>query len=357
MSHNTKGGYMMKRITAMVVLLSALLIFCASCAPEKPATQSETYYEYFNTVSSVVSYANDTKESFDKISGKVEDMLKEFNFLYDIYHEYSGINNIKTINDKAGIEPVVVDEKIISLIRFGKEMYSLTDGRVNIAMGSVLSLWHDAREGDGKGGHTLPDEEELALASLHTSIDMVIVDEAASTVFLADPDMSLDVGAIAKGYATERIAEALDNDESINADGYALNIGGNIRLIGEKAGGDWRVGITNPDKTSSEPYVKIVKAKDTSIVTSGDYERFFTVDGKNYHHIIDKDTLFPATYHRSVTVITKDSALADALSTALFTMSINDGYELVESLDGVEALWVRTTGDPPFATDGFPIAE
>ncbi|MBR7117002.1 MAG: FAD:protein FMN transferase [Clostridia bacterium] len=346
----------MKKTIAAGVLISLLLLLLSSCTPT-PTPMSKTFYEYFNTESSVISYAADTKESFDKIADKVDGMLREYHRLYDIYHDYSGINNLKTVNDKAGREAVEVDGKIIDLLKLGKEMYTLTGGKVNIAMGSVLSLWHDAREGDGEGNHTLPMDSDLSFASIHTDIDSIVIDEAASTVYISDEHTSIDVGAIAKGYATKMIADALMADESLDANGYALNIGGNIRLIGTKADGDWRIGITNPVKSDSDPYVKIVGVSNTSVVTSGDYERFFTVDGKNYHHIIDPETLYPATYHHSVTVIAEDSALADALSTALFTMNINDGHALVESLDGVEALWVRTTGAEPFSTDGFPAVE
>jgi thiamine biosynthesis lipoprotein len=271
-------------------------------------------------------------------------MLSEYNNLYDIYHDYSGINNLKTVNDKAGVEPVEVDRRIIDLLKFSLEVYELTGGEVNVMMGAVLKLWHDAREGDKNGNHVLPTEDELLLANMHTDIEALVIDEAAGTVYISDPEASLDVGAIAKGYATERIAEALIADTSLSTDGYALNIGGNIRIIGSKRGEDFKIGITNPDKSSDEPYVAMVAVRDTSVVTSGDYERYFTVDGKKYHHVIDKDTLQPSVYFHSVTVITRDSAMADALTTALFSMHINDGYALVESMPGVEAMWVGTNG-------------
>lgn len=344
----------MKRTTAIGVLLSILLLLLCSCSEVPAEPKSRTYYEYFNTESVIISYSGDTDANFAAITERAKKMLGEYHRLFDIYHDYSGISNLKTVNDKAGKEAVEVDGRIIDLLKLGKEMYELTDGRVNIAMGSVLSLWHDARAGDEEGNHTLPKDSDLNFAALHTDISSIVIDEKASTVYISDEHTSIDVGAIAKGYATEKIALALSEDPDLDANGYALNIGGNIRLIGTKADGDWRIGITNPIKTSTDPYVKIVSVSDTSVVTSGDYERFFTVDGKKYHHIIDGSTLYPAEYYHSVTVIAKDSALADALSTALFTMNINDGYELVKSLDGVEALWVRTTGAEPFATEGFP---
>ena len=177
-------------------------------------------------------------------------------------------------------------------------------------------------------------------AAEHTDIGQLIIDEENCTVTLTDPEMTLDVGAIAKGYATERVARFL---EEKGITGYVLNVGGNVRTIGTKPDGSgWVTGIKNP-KDPSTIAVNITIA-DTSCVTSGSYERFFIADGKKYHHIIDPDTLFPAEYFDSVTVITPDSGVADCLSTALFCMSYEEGLKLLESF-GAEALWILPDGE------------
>ena len=354
----------MKKLISIVLLLSVLLTLLASCEQtnpeEKPQgngkTQSATWYEYFGTVSVVQSFAGDSEDSFSATSSRVKELLDNYHRLYDIYHEYSGINNIKTINENAGISPVKVDRAIIEMLKFGIEVYELTDGEVNIMMGAVLRLWHDAREGNGDGTYSLPSDESLIEASMHTSITSLVIDEKESTVFITDPNASLDVGAIAKGYATDKIAEAITSDKSLASDGYVLNIGGNIKMIGSKQGADWRIGITNPDKTSPEKYATMIATRNTSVVTSGDYERYFVVDGKSYHHIIDKDTLYPAKNYHSITIVTESSALADALSTALFCMDKNAGYDFISRLDGVEAYWISTTGNP-VSSPGFPLTD
>ena len=139
-----------------------------------------------------------------------------------------------------------------------------------------------------------------------------------------------------KGYATEKAAQLL---VSMNCSSYVLNIGGNIRIIGtKKDGSGWKTGIKDP--SGDTLYALYLEISDTSCVTSGDYERYYTVEGTRYHHIIDKDTLMPATYFSSITILAKDSGLADALSTALFSMSYEDGRALVDSLEGVEAIWI-----------------
>ena len=359
---------MMKKITTIILIISLLVLSLSSCNPINPGnndpseqtpngpapdgqTRSEVWYDYFATVSNIRSFGPDTDDNFKAVTDKIKTLLAEYHALYDIYFEHTGINNLKTVNDNAGIAPVKVDERIIDMLLFSKRAYEMTNGEVNVMMGAVLKLWHDARSANGANG--IPSAEALTLANMHTSISLLEINEAEGTVFITDPEASLDVGAIAKGYATERIAEAIAADTTLTTEGYALNIGGNIRLIGKKNGENFTVGITNPDKSSTEPYVAKVSVSDTSIVTSGDYERYFTYDGQTYHHVIDKDTLYPSTYFHSVTVITKSGALADALTTALFSMHINDGYALVENMNGVEAMWVGTNGTVVKST-GFP---
>nr|MBP6143710.1 FAD:protein FMN transferase [Proteocatella sp.] len=271
----------------------------------------------------------------------IYDDLTEYHRLYDIYTDYDGLNNIKTINDNAGIKPVKVDQKIIDMLVFSKSMYELTDGKTNIAYGSVLKIWHEYRTDgiDDPENAELPPLKKLQEASEHTDINDVIIDRENSTVFLSDPMMSLDVGAIAKGYATEQVADKLAANGLVSG---ILNVGGNVRAIGNniKTGEPWSVGIQNPDSESEEAILNLVNLEETSMVSSGDYERYYTVDGKRYNHIIDTKTLFPAENFTAVTVICEDSGMADALSTAIYCMDFEQGHELIQSIEGSEAMWV-----------------
>jgi thiamine biosynthesis lipoprotein len=149
---------------------------------------------------------------------------------------------------------------------------------------------------------------KLEAAAKHTDINKIIIDEEASTVFLEDPEMSLDVGAVGKGYATEQVGEiAIKNGFTSGL----ISVGGNVRAIGNKRASNspWNVGIQNPDMKSEQSNLQVVNLADLSLVTSGDYERFYTVNGKNYHHIIDPETLFPSEYFTAVTIICKDSGM------------------------------------------------
>ena len=324
----------MKRLVCALLLLSLLL---AGCAPEVEKKQfNATYLTLFDTVTTIVGKAV-TKEDFQAQAQQIHDELLVYHQLFDIYNEYEGITNLKTINDRAGSGPVTVDQPIIDLLLDCKEYYRLTGGRVNVAMGSVLQLWHEARN-DGindPASAYLPKTETLEAAAEHTSIDAVIIDDENNTVEITDPLVQLDVGAIAKGWSVQRVAETAPK-------GLLISVGGNVCATGPKEENvPWVVGIQDPD--GGEEHLHTLYVSRESVVTSGDYQRGYWVDGQLYHHLIDPDTLFPGRYWRSVSIVCNDSGLADALSTALFLLPLEEGRALLDQC-GAEALWVDAQG-------------
>ena len=342
----------MKKFRPVFLILTLALLLSAVSCEVLSEPRTKTYYEYFDTVCTVSSYGRESRAEFAKICDELEEIMKKYNRLMDIYHEYDGLNNLATVNKNAGKAPVRVDAELIDLLLYAKEIYSLTDGEVNVAMGAVLSLWHDCREAAQKApdNASIPSAEKLTEAAKHISIDCLVIDREAATVYLTDKDASLDVGALGKGYVAELMAQRLTG---LGATSYVLDLGGNIRTVGTKRNGEpWVTGITNPDRTASQAFALRIKISDTSCVTSGSYQRFYTVKGKQYHHIIDKNTLYPSEYFSSVTVITPNSALADALSTALFSMSYEEGLRLCQELGAVEAVWIKPDGTL-LMTDGI----
>lgn len=332
------------------MLAAATAVSFAACAREasKAEPQGKAFFAFFDTVSYVYSYAEESVEQFNERAEMVSGILEKYHRMFDIYHEYTGQNNLCTINRLAGGEPVEVDRELIDFLLYAKELYTSTNGEMNIMLGAVLSQWHDCREAAQDGEARLPDEQELLEAAGHTDISLLEIDEEKLTVRISDEQASIDVGALGKGYATERAAELL---EAQGVTSYVLNIGGNLRIIGTKPdGGGWVTGIRDPQNEGGSIDARLLLA-DTSCVTSGVYERYFTVDGKRYHHIIDKDTRYPAAYFSSVTVVSGDSALADALSTALFCMPLDEGMELLKGLDA-EALWILPDGEIEYS-EGF----
>lgn len=328
-------------------LLACLILCGCSFQPGKPEIKhyTATFLNLFDTVTTVKGPA-ESEEAFWTLAQSVHDELLECHQLFDVYNDYEGIHNLKTVNDAAGVAPVEVDRRIIDLLKDCRTYYEATGGKVNVAMGSVLYLWHEAREAGIRMPDTayLPEQAALEEAARHADFACVVIDEAASTVFLTDPHMRLDVGAIAKGWSAEYVADRAP-------EGLLLSVGGNVRATGPKdeKGTPWVVGVQDPKDPSA--HVHTLYLTRGSLVTSGDYQRAYAVDGVAYHHIIDPETLYPSQYWSSVTIVCEDSGLADALSTALFLMNQEDGHKLLDQM-GAEALWIDREGNC-FYSPGF----
>lgn len=326
------------------IIFSALFLFIlCGCGTQKYSTE---YLDLFDTYSTITIYTNNSEE-FNEISNDLHKELLRLNRLFDIYNNYDNINNIKTINDNSGIKAVKTDSEIIKLIKAGKEAYSKTEGTVNIAMGPVLKIWHRYRENALDNGIiAIPDTAELESANKHTDINNIIVDEENSTVFITDKSASIDVGAIAKGYAADYAAEFL---RSRGVSAALLNLGGNVIALNDNSKKSWKTGIISPDNNGE--YTDIVDISNQSAVSSGNYQRYYEYEGKKYHHIIDSSTLMPADSNRSVTVVADSSLEGDIFSTALFILPYEKGKKLAEE-NKINALWV-TADNKEYKTAGF----
>lgn len=317
----------------------------------------------FDTVIAYIEWVEDGDTQYRENANKTFEKFSYYNELFDSFHDYENINNIKTINDNAGIKAVSVNQEVIDMLLEAKYFYDISYGKIDVTAGKMISLWHDAREigmelnTHGEYGE-VPNRVELEESIKHKGWDKIIVDDENNTVFITDPYVSLDVGSVAKGYATQRVAEYLVTENVKNA---VIDAGGNLKaLSGKYNGKDWITGIRNPNNPSLSPddsLLTIQYSGDKSAVTSGDYERAFIAnDGKSYSHIIDPDTTYPADKYRSVTIITTDAGVADCLSTALFCLDYEDGLKVIEQYKKdhdnafLEVIWVANK-DMNFETD------
>lgn len=311
-----------------------------------PKSYTVTWWDVFDTVTVVTGYAASEEEWQQQTDALHQDLVR-YHQLFDIYNEYDGVTNLAAVNAMAGQQAVAVDEDLFALLQFGQQAYELTDGACNIAAGTVLTLWHDARTAaEAATGETalteaiLPKQDALEQAAAHTDMADLILDDTARTVYFADPDLQLDVGGIAKGWAVEQAARQA---EARGLTCAVLNVGGNVRAIGTKPDGSlWTAGVQDPDGGDYLAQVELQPGQ--SLVVSGDYQRYFTVDGIRYHHLIDLQTLQPARYCRSVAVLCTDSGLGDALSTGLFCLPREQGLSVLESCEGAAALWIPEDG-------------
>jgi FAD:protein FMN transferase len=363
---------------AVLLLAPSGLAGCQAAPSGSTTTASELKkysYEFtgtFDTVIQMIGYARD-EATFAVWTKAAEKRFRELDHLFDAYHTFPGLNNLKTINDQAGRSPVQVAPELLELIRLGISWNQTICAKTNIALGPVVLLWQNYREralADPPQA-AIPTEAELAAALAHCDITKIKIDDSAGTVFLEDGQGRLDLGAVAKGYAARLVTGEL---RGLGATSIVLNAGSSsISLIGQPADGRtaWSVGLQNPfvllpDAAGNQPgatttggttailplptvsvsgeLAAILRASDCSVATSGDYQRFFKVGGHTYHHLIDPADGMPARYFRAVTVVAEDSALADFLSTALFLLPYEQSRALAESQPGINVLWIFPGG-------------
>lgn len=339
----------MKSIRILSLLLCLALLAGCSVTRISNKEQSGYFMDAFDTFIQVVGYA-DSESEFNAWVEEAHQRFLYYHARYDRFYEHSGINNIRTINLNAGVAPVPVEDEILDLLEFAMDCYDRTGGTVNVCMGAVTDIWHNYMKmyslDDSQA--ELPADSLLQEAARHCKVEDLIIDREAGTVYLRDPKMLLDVGAIAKGYAAQRVADEL---YALGFRHFAISAGGNIVTGDAPRDGKsraWQIGITDP---FGGPSLDALYITNTSLVTSGDYQRYYMVGDRRVHHLIDPRTLYPADRYRAVTVLCTDSGLADAASTAMFLLEREAGEALAKK-EGWEVLWVYPDGTTE-CTDGF----
>lgn len=322
-----------------IIIIILIVVFGILFIMDKNIKKEYTSkFYYMDTYIYVKVYSEDFEEA-NKALKKVEKMYKEYHELTDRYNSYNNINNLYYIkNNEIEDEYIEIDQRLYDVIKYGKEAYQKSDGLVDISMGNVIDVWKKYR--DSKNG--IPSEEELEIANTSDIEDIILKDGNK----IKNSHVNIDLGAISKGYTTKKVGEYLD---SIGMNEYLINAGGNVLVGDHYEKSSYKVGIEDPNNKND--IFTVLKGNNISIVTSGGYERYYEYEDKKYHHIINPETLYPTDYMKSVTIITKDSALSDMLSTYLFLLSIEDGKEYINNLEDVEAIWY-TNDDEIVLSDG-----
>lgn len=345
----------MKRIISLALAAVLSLSILTGCEKKPVYTKyNGSIWDSFDTIISTVSY-HETEEEYKEFISYTQERYQYLHRMFDIYNNYDGIVNAKTINDNAGIAPVKVEKELFDLVKFSVDWYYKTSGKVNVAMGSVLKIWHDVREYAEYNEPVLPDMAKLEEANQYTSIENIVLDEKNMTVFITDPNTSLDLGAVAKGYATEIICKELAEKYP----SFAISAGGNVKVNGSPLDGRtrWGIGVQNPNV--DENFHMIGGNIDLaflygtqSLVCSGGYQRFFVYNGERYHHLIDPVTLYPENIYNGVSILCEDSGMADALSTAVFMMQPQEAMDFINTIPDTECMLVLTSGEV-MLTEGF----
>ncbi|MDF9867738.1 thiamine biosynthesis lipoprotein [Bacilli bacterium PM5-3] len=300
----------------ILFLFSLLFIFGCQANLEK---HSESFLS-FDTYIEFTSYTNSESE-FDEYYKFTKTSFEKYHKLFDAYNNYSKINNVKTINDNAGKKAVVVDDELFNLIEKSKKMYLDTKQKNNIALAPVILEYKKIMDEYEKNKDIKnPSLSKLNKLNKCTNIDNIVLNYNKKSIYLKKACAKIDVGSIAKGYTSSIIARQLEEKGMKSG---IINAGGNVVLIGKKDNkNDYSIGIANPNDPSN--YKIIIKESNTNIVTSGDYQRYYIIDGIKYNHIIDSDTLKPANINKSVTIILGDGLMADYLSTECFMLDLKD---------------------------------
>lgn len=266
----------------------------------------------------------------------IEMAIKEINRIEKVISSWDPDSETSKINKNAGVKPVKVSPELFSLIERAKGISRLTDGAFDISYASMDKIW----KFDGSMTK-MPSEEEIAASVSKVGYQNIILDKANSTVFLKLPGMKIGFGAIGKGYAADK-AKALLMKNGVPAG--IINASGDMNTWGKQPGGkDWEVAITNP--MNKNKAFALLPLKQGAVVTSGDYEKFVTFNGKRYAHIINPKTGYPSTGIISATVFAPKAELADALATSVFVMGKDVGINRIDQLPQVECIVIDDKGN------------
>ncbi|EKQ55469.1 MULTISPECIES: FAD:protein FMN transferase [unclassified Clostridium] len=276
-----------------------------------------------------------------KIAILVENELKRLENLMSFYISYSDVGRL---NSEAGQAEVPLSKETFEVIKKAKDYSELCNGAFDITIAPLVKLW-----GIFSKDQRVPSKNEINNILSLTNYKDIILNIEKNSAKLSRVGQKIDLGAIAKGYAADRI---IDIYKKNSVESGFINIGGNVLTLGNKPDSSpWSIGIQNPFQIRGE-FIGIVKISDETVVTSGDYVRYFEKDKIRYHHILDPRTGYPAKSDLiSATIIGKSSIEADSLSTAIFILGLREGMELVNKIDDIEAIFI-TSGKKVFATKG-----
>ncbi|MCI1931570.1 MAG: FAD:protein FMN transferase [Clostridia bacterium] len=330
----------MKKI--LLLLLSVLLL--SGCAANNNELASQTTF-ILDTVAKITIYDTENKTSSDEkneLINKCFSLCQDYEKMLSTTIEGSDIWKINHSNGK----PTVVSGETADLIRLAIKYSKLSDGRFDITIEPVSSLWDFKSDSP-----TPPDGSAISKAVNHVGYKNIHIDK--NTVTLSDSKASIDLGGIAKGYIGDKAKEFLEQNGVTKS---IIDFGGNILVIDNDKDNDknepFKIGIQKPFSKSGE-LIGVLKTTDDSIVTSGTYERYFKYNGKLYHHLLDTSTGWPVDNGLSaVTIIAPNSADADALSTAAFCLGKDKGMKLIESIPDTEAVFITNDGKLTY-TDGI----
>lgn len=316
----------MKRIICQVLII---LILLSGCVFNKNKTSSATQF-IFDTVCNI-TIDNGTKKVLDGAFS----LCQKYD---DLFSKTKPKSDVSQLNNSNG-EFIAVNSDTYKLLETAKKYSAFSNGKFDITVASLTKLWNFTEENP-----TVPNNEEIKRALVSVNYNNIILNNGKVKLL---NNSKVDLGGIAKGFVADKIIEYFSTN---NVDSGVLNLGGNVVVFGKEK----NIGIQKPFAANGE-YSAVVKADNVSVVTSGNYQRYFEIDNKIYHHILDTENGYPIDNNlNSVTIISKNSVDGDALSTACFSLGIDASKELLKNFDGVEAIFI-TKDNNIIVTSGLSV--
>ncbi|MCW6091581.1 FAD:protein FMN transferase [Clostridium sporogenes] len=325
-----------KYVTILLLCICLPLVFVGCDSKSEEPVSRETYL--MGTIINIKAYGKNADKAVQASVDKISDIENKMSLNIST-------SEINKINKNAGIAPVKVSKNTFDVVKASLIYSEKTKGSFDITVEPLVSLW-----GIGTDKARIPSKDEINNALKLINYKDVVINEKESTIMLKRKGQAIDLGAIAKGYTADELKKVLLN---YNVSSAFLNLGGNVYVLGNKPDKTpWKIGVQNPLEPRGD-YLGIVSVSDKSVVTSGNYERFFERNGKRYHHIFDTKTGYPAEKGLiSVSIISDKSIDGDALSTSVYTLGLDEGKKLIESLKDVEAVFV-TNDKKVYTTSGL----
>ncbi len=361
--------------TYISILSILFLLALSACGREREIVSYDlTTSLYYDTTVSIRLF-HEEDEDIEDIKDELHEIMRKTHRLSSWFQSYEGIINVKTINENPGVFHEV-DPVLFDMIALSIEYYEQTDGYFDITLGPVIEIWDEYRDRCNRWRSSIaseenrdelyeqekddyckaPNIEKLQAANAYVGIDRIELDYDNYAIKI-EAGTKLDLGGVAKGYGARMLGEYLKTEDRIEA--FLVNAGSsNVEVYGDHPFRDnnkFIIALTNPALPfgPNNSYGQIYLQSGENAVTSGDYNRYYEVDGRIYHHLIDPNTLFPTDHHRAVTLISDDGALGDILKTAVFVMSLEKGLEFINNRDDLEAIWFIDECQEPVMSDGF----
>jgi thiamine biosynthesis lipoprotein len=325
-----------RRREALQLAVLAVLLHAACAHDGSPADESRLVERSHLTMGSELRVAAWTRDEAAALAA-FDGVFREFDRLDASMSVWREGSDVRRLNAAAGDRPVPVSREVIEVLGIAHEVSEWTAGKFDVTFGALTDLWKFDHDQDNR----VPDPEEVRRRLVLVDYRALQIDAGAGTAFLTRKGMRVHLGGIGKGYAVDR-AVAILRERGL--EDFMIQAGGDMYVAGRRGDRPWRLGIRDPRGPADRSFA-VLDLADSTLSTSGDYERFFFKDGRRYHHILDLDRGMPATGCRSVTLVSDRAVLADAVAKGVFVLGPAEGMALIERLPGLEGVIVSATNE------------